>query len=238
MNLGPHPFTLRQLQYAVAVAHSLSFNKADDECHVSQPSLSAQIAELEAVLGVKLFERDRRQVLLTGAGREIVARAQSVLREAESLIETARRCCDPLTGTLRIGVIPTISSYLLPHLTPVLRKDYPRLTLQWIEDKTHLLVRNLNAGAIDAALLALEADIGDVEREVIARDPFVLVVAAGHPLANKRSPAKPVELCDVNVLLLEDEHCFGKQVFDFCSRVQARDLDSEPLAFRRLCKWY
>ncbi len=225
MNLSPQPFTLRQLQYAVAVANSLSFNKAADECHVSQPSLSAQIAELEQVLRIKLFERDRRQVLVTAAGREIVERAQTVLRETENLIETARRCCDPLTGTLRLGVIPTISPYLLPHVTPALRAAYPRLTLQWVEDKTHVLVRNLNSGAIDAAVLALEADIGDVEREVIARDPFVLVVPANNPLASKKTPAKPAELCDVNVLLLEDEHCFGRQVFDFCSRVQARDLE-------------
>jgi LysR family hydrogen peroxide-inducible transcriptional activator len=127
MNLSPHPFTLRQLQYAVA--DSLSFNKAADDCHVSQPSLSAQIAELEQLLKVMLFERDRRQVRVTAAGRELVERARTVLRDTENLIETARRCCDPLTGTLRIGVIPTISPYLLPHLTPALRADYPRLTL-------------------------------------------------------------------------------------------------------------
>jgi len=192
MNLSPHPFTLRQLQYAVAVADSLSFNKGADDCHVSQPSLSAQIAELEQVLRIKLFERDRRQVLITAAGREIVERAQTVLRETENLIETARRCCDPLTGTLRLGVIPTISPYLLPHVTPALRAAYPRLTLQWVEDKTHVLVRNLNSGAIDAAVLALEADIGDVEREVIARDPFVLVVQRTiHWQARKLPPNPP-----------------------------------------------
>ena len=129
MNLSPHSFTLRQLQYAVAVANSLSFNKAADDCHVSQPSLSAQIAELEQVLGVKLFERDPRQVRVTAAGHQIIARARTVLRDTDNLVETARRCCDPLTGTLRIGVIPTISPYLLPHLTPALRADYPRLTL-------------------------------------------------------------------------------------------------------------
>ena len=114
MNFSPHPFTLRQLQYAIAVAKSLSFNKAADDCHVSQPSLSAQIAELEQALGIKLFERDRRQVLVTAAGKEFVERARAVLRETDNLFETARRCSDPLTGTLRIGAIPTISPYLLP----------------------------------------------------------------------------------------------------------------------------
>jgi len=225
MNFSPHPFTLRQLQYAVAVANSLSFNKAADDCHVSQPSLSAQINELEQALGIKLFERDRRQVLVTAAGKEFVERARAVLRETDNLFETARRCSDPLTGTLRIGAIPTISPYLLPIIAPVLRKAYPQLTLQWIEDKTHVLVHSLNAGIIDAAVLALEADIGEVEREPIARDPFMLVVPTKHPLASKKTPAKPAELNDIDVLLLEDEHCFGRQVFDFCSRVQARDLE-------------
>lgn len=225
MNLTPFPFTLRQLQYIVAVANSLSFNKAADECHVSQPSLSAQIAELEQMLGVTLFERDRRQVLITAAGSEIIERARAVLRESGNLMDNAKRCTDPLTGTLRLGVIPTISPYLLPSVAPALRAAYPRLTVQWIEDKTHILVRSLNSGAIDAALLALEADIGEIERETIAVDPFVLVVPASHALANQKGLAKAAELCDVNVLLLEDEHCFGKQVFDFCSRVRARDLE-------------
>jgi len=225
MNFASHPFTLRQLQYAVAVAQSLSFNKAADDCHVSQPSLSAQIAELENVLGVQLFERDRRQVLVTAAGQEIIDKARTVLRESESLLETARRYRDPLSGTLRLGVIPTISPYLLPSVAPALRETYPRLNIHWIEDKTHLLVRNLNSGVIDAAVLALEADIGEVEHEVIARDPFVLVAPAKNPLARGKAAAKPAELCDADVLLLEDEHCFGRQAFDFCSRVRARDLE-------------
>jgi len=225
MNFSAHPFTLRQLQYAVAVANSLSFNKAADECHVSQPSLSAQIAELEDVLGVKLFERDRRQVLITAAGRDILERARAVLRDSESLVETARRCCDPLTGTLRLGVIPTISPYLLPRVAPALRAAYPRLNIHWVEDKTQILVRNLHSGVIDAAVLALEADIGDVEHDTIARDPFVLVAPVKNPLARGNAAAKPAELRDANVLLLEDEHCFGRQVFDFCSRVEARDLE-------------
>lgn len=225
MNLSPYPFTLRQLQYAVAVAETLSFNKAADECHVSQPSLSAQIAELEQVLGLTLFERDRRQVLITASGREIIERARAVLRESEGLSETAKRCCDPLTGTLRLGMIPTISPYLLPSAAPAMRAAYPRLTVQWIEDKTHILVRNLSSGAIDAAVLALEADIGEVERETIAHDPFVLVVPAKSPLATKKTPAAPAELNDADVLLLEDEHCFGKQVFDFCSRIHAHELE-------------
>src|SRR5947208_4833529 len=112
MKLSPLSLSLRQLQYAVAVADTLSFRAAAERCHVSQPSLSAQLAQLEDVLGVRLFERDKRRVLLTGAGREILGRLQRVLAEADELVETARRAADPLTGNLRLGVIPTVSPYL------------------------------------------------------------------------------------------------------------------------------
>lgn len=223
MNFSPHPVSLRQLQYIVALADTLSFNRAADECHVSQPSLSAQIAELERVLGVKLFERDHRRMALTVAGRDFVERARAVLRETDVLLETARRCTDPFSGTLRIGVIPTISPYLLPHLTPALHAAYPHLSLVWTEDKTHVLVRGLQSGTLDAALLALEADIGDVEHEVIAKDPFVLVARAGDPLAAKNVPAKAAELRDAIVLVLEDEHCFGKHALEFCLGAKAKD---------------
>ncbi|MCE9672557.1 LysR family transcriptional regulator [Myxococcus stipitatus] len=164
MQLAPHPFTLRQLQYVVAVADSLSFRKAAARCHVSQPSLSAQLALLEESLGVRLFERDRRRVLLTSAGEKLVERARRLLLEADDLLEESRRVGDPLAGTLRVGVIPTVSPYLLPAVAPALRRRFPRLTLAWVEEKTEVLVRDLDAGALDAALVALEADVGDVEK--------------------------------------------------------------------------
>ncbi len=104
----------------------------------------------------------------------------SSLRETGDLVELARRSADPLSGTVRIGVIPTISPYLLPRLTALLREAYPRLTVFWVEDKTGVLVRSLEGGSLDAALLALEANIGDVDREVIGSDPFVPV---SHPLS-------------------------------------------------------
>src|SRR3954451_11447557 len=110
-SLASHPFSLRQLQYAVAVADSLSFRKAADLCHVSQPSLSTQLAQLEDVLGVRLFERDRRRVLVTAAGKEVLDRARRMLFDADDLVAAAERAGDPLVGTLRIGVIPTISPY-------------------------------------------------------------------------------------------------------------------------------
>ena len=223
MNFSPYAFSLRQLQYIVAVADLLSFNRAADECHVSQPSLSLQIAELERVLGITIFERDPHRVTLTTMGRDFVESARAVLHEADTLVETARRCVDPFSGTLRIGIIPTISPYWLRELTPALHKAYPHLTVIWLEDKTHILMHALQSGAIDAALLALEADIGDVEREVIAKDPFVLVAPAGNPLVAKRGPVKAAELRGATVMVLADEHCFGKQALEFCFRAKAQN---------------
>src|SRR4029077_7548792 len=127
LSAAPQPFSLRQLQYAVAVAEALSFRKAAERCHVSQPSLSAQLAQLESALGVRLFERTRRRVLLTAAGEQLVGRARRLLTEADALARPARHLGDPLAGTLRIGVIPTIAPYLLPEIAPALRAKYPRL---------------------------------------------------------------------------------------------------------------
>src|SRR6185503_4769423 len=132
MNLTTaHDFTLRQLQYIVAVADAVSFRKAAEQCNVSQPSLSAQIAQAEKALGVKLFERDRRRVLLTTAGRDLVSRAREILVGVCDLNDAARRFVDPFTGTLRIGVIPTVSPYLLPRITPRLRSKFERLRVSW-----------------------------------------------------------------------------------------------------------
>ncbi|MEW5853143.1 MAG: LysR substrate-binding domain-containing protein [Myxococcota bacterium] len=225
MTAAPHPFSLRQLQYVVALADTLSFRRAAERCHVSQPSLSAQLAQLEEVLGVQLFERDRRRVLPTAAGKELVERARRLLVEADDFLEAARRVGDPLAGTLRIGVIPTISPYLLPAISPALRKQYPRLTIQWVEDKTAVLVRSLEQGSLDAALLALEAELGDVEREIIARDDFMLAAARGHDLAERTARVKPADLRDSDVLLLEEGHCLREQALAFCSRARAQELE-------------
>lgn len=225
MNLSPHAFSLRQLQYAVAVADLLSFRRAAERCFVSQPSLSAQIAQLEEALGTKLFERDRRRVLVTPAGRELIERARSILREAGDLEEQARRASDPFTGTLRLGVIPTIAPYFIPRLRPALRRAYPKLTVLWVEDKTSVLVEKLEAGALDAALLALEASIGDLDRELVGIDPFVLAAPPGHELAASKAPAKPAELRKHSVLLLDEGHCLRDQALAVCSSARAHELE-------------
>jgi len=217
-------FTLRQLQYVLAVADALSFRQAAERCHVSQPSLSAQIADMESALGIALFERDRRGVLVTAAGQELVARARRVLMEADDLVEAANRHVDPLAGSLRIGVIPTIGPYLLPRVVPALRRAYPRMMLIWREDKTEILVRAVVQGELDAALLALEANIGDLEHRVIAADPFVLAAPKGHSLSGKSTPVRRKQLRGERVLLLDDGHCFRDQVLEYCSNSKVEEL--------------
>jgi LysR family hydrogen peroxide-inducible transcriptional activator len=223
MHFTPHPFTLRQLQYVLAVAEELSFRRAAARCHVSQPSLSTQITQVEEALGVSLFERAKKRVLVTATGRDFVERAKRLLRDADELVQVARRAADPLSGSVRLGVIPTISPYLIPSLTSHLRDAFPRLKVLWGEEKTDTLVEKLADGRIDAAVVALEADIGDVERDIIATDPFVLVTRPEHPLAAKASPASTAELRDEEVLLLSEGHCFREQALDLCDSARAKE---------------
>ena len=260
----PHPFTLRQLQYAVAVAESLSFRKAAERCGVSQPSLSAQLAQLEEALGVRLFERDHRRVLVTSAGRALLEQAGRVLLLADDLLEAGRRAGDPLAGPLRLGVIPTVSPYLLPAVAPALRKAFPSLAITWVEDRTEALLRDLDAGALDAVLLAAEAELGDVEQAVVARDPFLLATPRDHPLGAARAPATPADLRDVSVLLvaappdhplvrgsgplkpqaldgervllLDDGHCLREQALAVCTRGRARELEFRATSLSTLAQ--
>jgi LysR family transcriptional regulator, hydrogen peroxide-inducible genes activator len=218
MPFAPHPFTLRQLQYVVAVAERQSFRKAAEVCHVAQPSLSAQVAQVEEALGVQLFERDTRGVALTAAGRVVIERARALLLASDDLVESARVLSDPFAGTLRIGLIPTIGPYLLPEVAPALRAHYPKLSFVWAEEKTATLIDQLARGELDAAIVALEAEIGDLPRVVLGKDPFVLAAPKSHPLANGKRPLKANELDGERVLFLDEGHCFRDQALAFCSR--------------------
>lgn len=224
MSWSPHAFSLRQLQYALSLAQELNFRKAAERCHVSQPALSSQLAELEQALGVRLFERDKKRVLVTSAGRELLARAARVLLEADSLLESARRSADPLAGLLRLGVIPTVSPYLLPALTPRIRQKLPKLSVAWREEKTETVAALLEQGELDGGIVALESELGDVERETIAKDEFVLVTPPKHPLS-RPGAAAALELRDQSVLLLDDGHCFREQALAFCSKAKAHELE-------------
>ena len=213
-----HPLTLRQLQYVLAVAEHSSFRRAAEACAVAQPSLSTQIAQIESALGVRLFERLPRGVVVTTAGEEVLAHARRVLLAADDLVAATEAARDPFAGPLRVGVIPTVAPYLLPELAPVLRSTYPGLLPHWHEDKTRVLVQAVSGGELDAAIVAVESELGDLERAPLGRDPFLLAMPRGHPLARGRSPASLDALEGETMLLLDDGHCFRDQTLAVCRR--------------------
>ena len=226
MRWSPHPVTLRQLQYIVAVADHHSFRKAARACAVSQPSLSAQVAQVEGVLGLRLFERDTTRVRITEAGRGFVEKARVLLSSMDALVDGSMRAADPLAGTLRLSVIPTVAPYLLPELANPLRQAFPRLRFTWVEERTPQLARRLRDAELDGALVALETDaLDDVQSLVLGRDPFVLATAVGHALARAVTPVQASALEDEQVLVLEDGHCFGEQVAQVCQRARAAEVD-------------
>lgn len=222
--LSPLPVSLRQLQYLVAVADLGGFRRAAETCHVAQPSLSAQVAQAERDLGVQIFERGRRGVRVTSAGAGLIEQARRVLLAAGDLRELARHAADPFRGTLRIGAIPTVCPYLLPDIAPALARAFPSLAIVWSEERTGRLVEGLQAGALDAAVLAMGVDVAGLEHRVLGRDPFVLAAAPDHPLVRTSKPARPDALAGAAVLLLDDGHCFREQALEVCASAGAGEL--------------
>lgn len=222
---APQDLSIRQLQYAVAVAETLGFHRAAEREHVSQPTLSVQIRELEDVLGVQLFERDRKRVLVTAAGHDVVAHARRVLLALDDLVTAAVRLRDPFDGTLRVGVIPTVAPYLLPRLMPEAAARYPRLRLALKEEKTADVVRDLHDGNLDAAIVATGIEgLEPFASAEILEDPFVAAMSPTHPLAKKKVLTLD-DLEDESVLLLDDGHCFRTHALSLCAKAGARETD-------------
>src|SRR6201996_1970886 len=207
---------LRDLHYLVALAEHRHFGRAAEASFVSQPTLSTQIKKLEDELGVALVERTPRKVLLTETGREIARRARGVLSEIDEIKQIAQRTRDPESGTLRLGIFPTLGPYLLPHLVPLVRKNFPRLELLLVEEKTEHVIRMLREGSLDAAVLALPLHEESLHTEFLFEEPFVLAVPDAHPLAQKKNRLKLSDLEDENLLLLEDGHCLRDQALEVC----------------------
>lgn len=217
------PYSLRQLQYLVAVAELGGFRKAADACRVSQPSLSAQVAAVETALGVQVFERGGRGVRLTAAGAPLVERAKRLLLEAGDLEAAAGQLTDPLRGTLRIGVIPTVCPYLLPDVATALKRALPELQIVWSEERTRTLMREVDEGRLDGAVVALDQQTAAMPHAVIGVDEFVLAADRHHPAVAARGPVSPRRLDGETVLLLEDGHCFRDQALALCGAAGARE---------------
>jgi len=209
--------TLRQLQYLVAVADQRHFGRAADACFVTQSTLSSGIQDIEKILNCCLVERGtRRQVMLTPLGEDIVVRARALLRDAEAISDVAESSRNPLSGRLRLGVIPTIAPYFLPKVLPSVRKTYPDLKLHLREDQSERLIDALNKGRIDCAIMATPYKLLDLRSEVLGRDLLMVAVPKGHSFA-ALSGVTPECLDDQDVLMLEDGHCLREHALGACA---------------------
>ena len=215
-----HLPSLKQLRYLVALEEHRHFGKAAASCFVSQSTLSAGLKELETALDAELVERNNRSVVFTALGLEVSNRAKRVLREAEEMTELASRGREPLSGRLRLGVIPTIAPYLLPKTLPVLRKAYPKLQLYLTEDQTARLLALLEDGTLDLVLLALPYHADNVETLPLFKDGFQLVARKDSPLAQKKA-ATTADLKDADLLLLAEGHCLREHALAACRLPQA-----------------
>lgn len=209
--------TLRQLRYFDALARLNHFGRAADTCAISQPALSMQIKELEDALGVVLIERGPRSVRLTRFGEEAALRVRTILRSVDELGDVARASQARLGGRLRIGVIPTIAPYLMPAIIGSLARANGELDVQVRETLTANLIRELEDGLLDAAIVALPVSEPSLTEVPLFSEDFVLV----RPAADRNKPVPaPEMLCSMNLLLLEEGHCFRDQALSFC-RVEA-----------------
>jgi LysR family hydrogen peroxide-inducible transcriptional activator len=208
--------TPQQLRYLLALADHGHFGRAAAACAVTQSTLSAGIIALERQLGAALLERSAaKRPVFTPLGLEVVARARTAVSALEAVVETAGAARDPLSGPLRLGIIPTIGPFLLPRLMPVLRQAFPRLRLWLREDQTERLVAQLDSGRLDLLLLALPCACGDAETLPIAGDPFMVALPPDHRLA-ARDRVPVGALTTERLLLLEDGHCLREHALDAC----------------------
>lgn len=219
--------TLRELEYLIALADNRHFGRAAEACRVSQPTLSTQIRKLEDYLGAALVERTPRSVMLTPFGQDTVARARRIMSEIEDMQRAALNCRNPETGSLRLGIFPTLGPYLLPHVVPHVRRRYPKLELLLTEEKSEALLSRLHDGKLDAAILAMPIDDDRLLAEFLFEERFLLAVPATHPLAAHEN-LELRELGGLDLMLLEEGHCLRDQALDVCRLSGA----SERASFR------
>jgi LysR family transcriptional regulator, hydrogen peroxide-inducible genes activator len=216
-------FSVRQMRYFDILATTLHFRKAAEVARISQPALSAQIAEMETRLGTTLFERTRRSVVLTNMGQRLLPRVQSILDEIRSLEELASEKRGTLRGRLRMGIIPTIAPYLLPILIPDLREQYPDLAIELREAVTSKLVEDLRLGDLDVLIAALPIDGEGTVTMPLFRDRF-LIATSSNDMDILSSPLTQENVAIERLLLLEEGHCLRDQALAVCSSVKQRQL--------------
>ncbi|WP_174802579.1 hydrogen peroxide-inducible genes activator [Martelella limonii] len=215
--------TLRQLRYFEALARERHFGRAAEAVHISQPALSAQIMDMEAELGVALFERTRRQVLLTREGERVLAHAATVLAAMAALEQAARPAAGPLSGPVAIGLIPTVAPYLIPKLVPHLKRRYPDAEVALKEAVTDQLLAHLEDGTLDAVVAALPVERDGIESVDLFEDRFFMAVARNDETVLV-SPLTQASIAADRLLLLEEGHCLRDQALALCERKPRRDI--------------
>ena len=213
---------IKDLKYIIAVDEHRSFVQAAEKCFVSQPTLSTQIKKLEGVLGVKIFERTNKKVLPTEIGTSIIISARRILEEVDHMKSIAINAQDPLAGHLKLGAFPSLASYIFPTLVTGIKETLPKIKLILVEEKTHLLIQQLEHGEIDAAFLSLPLKEEFLDSHILFDDAFELAVATDHPLANKKTITAS-ELKNQQLLLLDEGHCMRDQALQFCQWTGAQE---------------
>ena len=213
--------TMKQLQYLVALADARHFGRAAEVCAVTQSTLSAGIRDLESVLGTQVAERSNRRVVLTRAGGRVAEMAEGILRDAEAIMALAKSDREPMTGEMRLGVIPTISPFLLPRVLPVLRERFPRLLIYLREEQTAGLLARLEHGDLDVILIALPYETGDLTVDVVGEDEFLFACHRDHALSGESEVTREA-LVGADLLLLEEGHCLRGHTLDACRIGDAR----------------
>jgi LysR family hydrogen peroxide-inducible transcriptional activator len=222
--IGCVVMNLKDLKYLVALADTGHFGKAAERSFVSQPTLSAQLKKLEEYLGVKLVERQPKNVQLTDVGKQVVIRARRMLDEGEEIISLARHNTDPFAGKLKLALIPTIGPYLLPRVMQKIRKALPQLGLMLYEHQTEALVKRLRDGEIDVGIIALPIAHEGLESRALYEEAFTVALPNHHALAAKAT-IKVQDLQGQTLLLLEDGHCLRDQALEVCSRINVREAE-------------
>jgi len=213
--------TIKQLQYLVALHEQGHFGRAAEASFVSQSTLSAGIRELESLLGVTLVERTRRVIRFTPLGDQVVAKAHRLLREAEELSDIVLAAGEPLSGEIRMSVIPTIAPFFLPRILPRLRKDRPALKLFLREETSPDAVESLHHGRADCVLLALPFATGDIDHEHISNDKL-FVAFPKDELSDPPAMIPPEMIDEARLMLLEDGHCLKEHALAACNRPELK----------------
>lgn len=225
--------SLRQLQFLVALANELHFGKAAQKCYVTQSTLSAGLKDLEAILNVCLAERTKRSVVMTPIGRQIAQRARHLLADAKDLVDLAAANASPMSGDLHLGAIPTVGPFLLPKLLHALRRSYPSLKLYLREELTESLLEGVRGGRLDAVLMALPFETGDLMVRELFLDGYALATPRPHPLScNSAIGAEDLQGRDV--MLLEQGHCLQQHALSAFPNVAYRNIDFDATSLPTL----